>query len=66
MLSLGKVLSDSLIKWHLTFSIFNVPVRTGGHTFAYELVREEMETDAVIKSAILLSATRHTFKGKEM
>lgn len=34
-------------------------------TCAYELVREEMETDVVIKSAILLSVKRHTFKGKE-
>lgn len=30
MLSLSKVLSDSLIKWHLTFSKFNVPARTAG------------------------------------
>lgn len=36
------------------------------HTCAYELVREEMEADTVIKSAILLSVKRHTFTGKEM
>lgn len=35
------------------------------HTCPYELVREEMEADAVIKSATILSVKRHTFKGKE-
>lgn len=30
MLSLSKVLSDSLIKWHLKFSELNAPARRAG------------------------------------